>query len=270
MKVDEFLLYKTKQCENHLTCANMPMLKSGDKPFTSKELICPYYHSLVDERRPVYSADNTDIVNLVYTPVPCDSKFCMIDDCSLSNNFFELMFHPIKYKSLPCKKQSLPGACTAEKYCPYYHSSQEKNAWNRMLSKYFNMRIAGSNDASERSDKAEGDVECDDLSDIPVSSSRLGQSKQQSTRSTNEEAQTAKPKRTYITVDAKFQKTSQFKSPSSLNGFSLTALLPSTFRDLAREANINRLLDSEMSATAGSLEDYRELYNPTNVFATNC
>jgi hypothetical protein len=106
-------LHKTKECRN-------------DKKHDVGN--CPYWHNDSDRRRNPYGT-------IRYTHLICEDKSkggkggCREGDaCLFAHNLFEQMFHPLKFKTIPCNRAN-KGCHHA--ICGYYHTKEEQRRLQR-------------------------------------------------------------------------------------------------------------------------------------------
>lgn len=131
---DEFLSYKTEPCHEGNKCKFISTQGKGISGQNS-ELVCPNWHGLQDRRRPVCGERG----NVLYNFTLCHHKedCSNLDKCEMSHNFVETFFHPLNYKKKRC---AAAGVCRTGKYCPYFHSQEEKGTWSNCLKEWFNLR----------------------------------------------------------------------------------------------------------------------------------
>lgn len=80
---DVVLMYKTKQC--NLNCANVD---------------CFFFHNPQEKRRKPFNNNG----KLVYLDELCnEGANCKAEDCNKSHNFYELNYHPWRFKTKPCE-----------------------------------------------------------------------------------------------------------------------------------------------------------------------
>jgi len=142
LSVEDFVEYKINECPQGQTCEYAP-LPGGKIPSTdSTEFMCPFWHNPSDRRRAICDERG----DYSYKPQKCKYRETCGhgDNCLYSHNFFEANFHPRNYKKAPCREP--PGACKRKKYCPYYHSIQERDNIRGHLRNMFDL---GKEDGSE-------------------------------------------------------------------------------------------------------------------------
>ena len=92
---------------------------------------CRYYHTIKDKRRLLdYSKLNSDNLQNLYTPDLCDNyetESCPSqENCELSHNRVESVYHPEKYKTKYCTKYPKNlSKCEYGDYCSFAHSTKE-------------------------------------------------------------------------------------------------------------------------------------------------
>lgn len=76
----------------------------------------------------------------VYTTTSCRYKKNCRDGlhCNYSHNFYESHFHPSKYKRNRCNK---PNECRFGKFCPFYHTNEEKELWKIQINQIFDFSL---------------------------------------------------------------------------------------------------------------------------------
>ena len=149
MEVDELLSYKTDFCPHGAACphAPNPAVQAAEQVTTyNAEMHCRYWHSPMDRRRAVLD----DNYKLIYNPTSCPARpVCNQGDrCNFSHNFFEKFYHPLNYKKNKCR---FSNSCKNSGYCPYYHSTDEKEVWEDRAQPYFEL-LESSNDYQENSE----------------------------------------------------------------------------------------------------------------------
>jgi hypothetical protein len=116
---DVVLMYKTKEC-------NITECNNND---------CFFFHKPNERRRKPFNKKG----KLVYTSDICiEGEQCKNIEmtCSKSHNFYEINYHPWKFKTKPCELYPVSSTTNKlipntnnnhnEKLCPYYHSCDQK------------------------------------------------------------------------------------------------------------------------------------------------
>jgi len=126
-------VYKTHPCPKGLDCPHYEPNALNENARAKGESQCHFWHSDFDKRRP---AEN-DAGDLVYASHLCfHGKICEArDNCEFSHNYFEKNYHPVYYKTDPCSNEEMH--CLQGRYCPYYHSRQEKETWEKLTNSGF-------------------------------------------------------------------------------------------------------------------------------------
>lgn len=268
MTKEELLKYKTKRCTENSSCPNKPHRNTG-KEFRNASLMCPNFHSITDRRRQVYKNNKQQYsymrAKFEYSSKTCKYNNCASEYCGNSHNFFEIMFHPSIYKRYECNKEATP-ACIAGKYCPYYHTIEEKNAWDTILSLYF--EIERKKDPSEMPAQTSQEMETFE-SNAPVEYESKGviESKVKQSHG-NHHHSGSKPTVAepieYVNVKGVEQTHKEFIDPKTLKVPLLTTLLYSPYNS---DPNYQKkLLNGETKAKIDSKENYIEKYNTTIKF----
>lgn len=109
----------------------------ADKPVKFgefNEFLCSFWHNDVDRRRELCDQNQM----FVYRPTMCKQKRnCRIGlQCGYSHNHYESYFHPSKYKRGRCNK---PEDCKFGRFCPFFHTEDERENWKKLLDEIFTM-----------------------------------------------------------------------------------------------------------------------------------
>jgi len=136
LQFDEFVSYKTEPCQEGNRCKFFSTQKKGSGAGGhNSELSCPYWHGLHDRRRAVCGESGNTLYN--FTLCTHKENCPNGDKCEMSHNFVETFFHPLNYKKKRC---ATAGVCRTGKYCPYFHSQEEKGSWSNCLKQWFNIK----------------------------------------------------------------------------------------------------------------------------------
>ena len=258
MTIDEILTHKTLECPQLATCPYKPVLNERNQ-YRNESLLCPYYHSGSDRRRPLSNKKGLD--ELDYSPKPCRFSTCNKDICELSHGFFEKMFHPLNYKKERCDKTQKP-TCMAGKYCPYYHTATEKTRWETILGQFRQVKddIADLQEVPEEIEMVDitgnnDQMQNENISHYPSRFQRRIQPRILEP--------IAPEKREYITVKSQFTDRRKFINLSELTSYGLHRVIAPSSKDSQKsQGEIKGLLQFK------SLEEYCGIYNTTDKFAS--
>ena len=155
LEMDELLNYKVQPCLQAVYCKKIPEYDAeADEDDELNEIQCEGWHSSANRKRVVYD----DSGQMTYSYKECEFK----DNCQLANickeshNFYEKMFHPHYYKKERCKNVR---NCQNGRYCPYYHTMQEMDDWQKTLKQYFE----GTNESNEEGMEEEDNTSTRDI-----------------------------------------------------------------------------------------------------------
>jgi len=149
MEFDELLSFKSVFCPQGAACTHAPnpASQTADQITTyNSEMHCQYWHSPLDRRRAVLD----DNYKLNYSFNSCQSRpVCTQQgNCNSSHNFFEKYYHPLNYKKNKCR---FPNSCKNGRFCPYYHTTDEREIWEDHAQPYFEL-LESSNDYQENNE----------------------------------------------------------------------------------------------------------------------
>jgi len=161
---DVVLMFKTKECT--LNCSNTD---------------CFFYHNLNERRRKPFN----NLGKLIHRPDIClEMQNCSNMNCSKSHNFYEINYHPWRFKTKPCEvdsKSSMNNSNTQtnssanttgqntgssiisntpihnEKLCPYFHNPSDKREPKDSTNKG-NKRFSLDSNVSEHTNQVKFDL----------------------------------------------------------------------------------------------------------------
>jgi len=129
MNPNEIMVYKVNPCPDEYECQYFrDALESPEEEGFCSE--CQFWHNQSDRRRPIL--DNNH--EFAYKSILCRAReSCPLEiACDHSHNFFESFYHPLKFRRHLC-----PYDNCANRYCPYYHTEQERDDWQNFLNVTF-------------------------------------------------------------------------------------------------------------------------------------
>lgn len=130
MNFAQVILYKVLPCPEK-ECLNCPRDVVIKNQYKDYEYECPFYHGEKDKRRLVMTSSiNEEFIYKANYAGEKNNNTADKEKCSL--NYFESMFHPLYYKMFRCKREY----CNFSLCCPFFHSEDEKKAWDRTFSNY--------------------------------------------------------------------------------------------------------------------------------------
>lgn len=130
MSFAQVIFYKVFPCPEK-ECASCPRETAIKNQYKDYEFECPFYHHNKDARR-ITLTPNINEEFLYKANYFEEKKYEASEKNKCSQNYFESMFHPLYYKMFKCKRDY----CNFSLYCPFYHSEEEKKAWDRTFSNF--------------------------------------------------------------------------------------------------------------------------------------
>ena len=142
LTLDELLDFKKvnncnrKDCEDY---EDVEVLTKKDFLNNNDLIKCSRYHNHTDKRR--YPLSKREPKKSSYSHTQLCSA-CLRDQahrgrCKLSNNWFEVYYHPNNYKLKKCQNETCKTDTNRRKYCPFYHNIKEREEWNTVLLDHF-------------------------------------------------------------------------------------------------------------------------------------